>query len=211
MFKLFNPQYLFQLLSPCLLCEIGTRGKHSLCKECWEQLPWLKQAVQRNDLSVLVACHYAYPINHIIQQFKYEQKLHYQILLAEILQQLKFPKVQAIVPMPISKQRLTERGFNQSLLLAKLLSKQLRIPVWQPVQRLNERSQKGLSRLERFENIEQQFVAITQEKRRYRRVLIIDDVITTGSSISALSLVLKQLGCTSIYASCLAAASSTSY
>jgi len=113
--------------------------------------------------------------------------------------------------MPISKQRLTERGFNQSLLLAKLLSKQLKIPVWQPVQRLNERSQKGLSRLERFENIEQQFVAIPQEKRRYRRVLIIDDVITTGSSIHALSQVLKQLGCTSIYASCLAAASSTSY
>ncbi len=113
--------------------------------------------------------------------------------------------------MPISKQRLTERGFNQSLLLAKLLSKQLKIPVWQPVQRLNERSQKGLSRLERFENIEQQFVAMTQEKRRYRRVLIIDDVITTGSSIHALNQALKQLGCTSIYASCLAAASSTSY
>ncbi len=52
---------------------------------------------------------------------------------------------------------------------------------------------------------------MTQEKRRYRRVLIIDDVITTGSSIHALSQALKQLGCTSIYASCLAAASSTSY
>ncbi|MGK6699041.1 ComF family protein [Acinetobacter baumannii] len=196
MFKFLNPQYLFQLLSPCLLCEIGTREKYSLCKECWEQLPWLKQTIQRNDQSVLVACHYAYPINRIIQQFKYEQK---------------FPKVQAIVPMPISKQRLTERGFNQSLLLANLLSKQLKIPVWQPVQRLNEHSQKGLSRLERFENIEQQFVALTQEKRRYRRVLIIDDVITTGSSIHALCQALKQLGCTSIHASCLAAASSTSY
>ena len=44
--------------------------------------------------------------------------------------------------MPISKQRLTERGFNQSLLLANLVSKQLKIPVWQPVQRLNEHSQK---------------------------------------------------------------------
>lgn len=46
--------------------------------------------------------------------------------------------------MPISKQRLTERGFNQSLLLANLLGKQLKIPVWQPVQRLNEHSQKGI-------------------------------------------------------------------
>ncbi|MEX7542234.1 ComF family protein, partial [Acinetobacter baumannii] len=78
MFKFLNPQYLFQLLSPCLLCEIGKREKYPLCKECWEQLPWLKQTIQRNDQSVLVACHYAYPINRIIQQFKYEQKLHYQ-------------------------------------------------------------------------------------------------------------------------------------
>ena len=205
MFSFLNPQHLIQLLSPCLLCESDVREKHSLCKDCWKQLPWLKQTIQRNDQSVLVACDYAYPVSRIIQQFKYEQKLHYEILLGEILKQLKFPKVQAIVPMPISNQRLIERGFNQSLLLANILSKQLKIPVWQPVQRLAEHSQKGLSRLERFENIEQQFIALTQEKRRYRRVLIIDDVITTGSSIYALSQALKQLGCTSIYAACLAA------
>ncbi|MFV5344742.1 phosphoribosyltransferase family protein [Acinetobacter oleivorans] len=205
MFSFLNPQHLIQLLSPCLLCESDVREKHSLCKDCWKQLPWLKQTIQRNDQSVLVACDYAYPVSRIIQQFKYEQKLHYEILLGEILKQLKFPKVQAIVPMPISNQRLIERGFNQSLLLANILSKQLKIPVWQPVQRLAEHSQKGLSRLERFENIEQQFIALSQEKRRYRRVLIIDDVITTGSSIYALSQALKQLGCTSIYAACLAA------
>ncbi|MFV5549713.1 phosphoribosyltransferase family protein [Acinetobacter oleivorans] len=205
MFSFLNPQHLIQLLSPCLLCESDVREKHSLCKDCWKQLPWLKQTIQRNAQSVLVACDYAYPVSRIIQQFKYEQKLHYEILLGEILQQLKFPKVQAIVPMPISNQRLIERGFNQSLLLANILSKQLKIPVWQPVQRLAEHSQKGLSRLERFENIEQQFIALSEEKRLYRRVLIIDDVITTGSSIYALSQALQKLGCTSIYAACLAA------
>lgn len=205
MFSFLNVQHLIQLFSPCSLCELGAREKYSLCKDCWEQLPWLKQTIQRNNQSVLVSCDYAYPVNRIIQQFKYEQKLHYQILLAEILKQLKFPKVQAIVPMPISNQRLIERGFNQSLLLANILSKDLKIPVWQPIQRLNEHSQKGLSRLERFENIEQQFVPHHKEKRRYRRVLIIDDVITTGSSIHALSQALKQLGCTSIHMACLAA------
>ncbi len=205
MFNFLNFQHLIQLFSPCSLCELGTREKYSLCKDCWEQLPWLKQTIQRNNHSVLVACNYAYPVNRIIQQFKYEQKLHYQILLGEILKQLKFPKVQAIVPMPISNQRLIERGFNQSLLLANILSKHLKIPVWQPIQRLNEHSQKGLTRLERFENIEQQFLPHHQEKRRYRRVLIIDDVITTGSSVHALSQALKQLGCTSIHTACLAA------
>ncbi|MDV8151733.1 phosphoribosyltransferase family protein [Acinetobacter pittii] len=205
MFNFLNFKDLIQLFSPCSLCELDTREKYSLCKDCWEQLPWLKQTIQRNNLSVLVACNYAYPVNRIIQQFKYEQKLHYQILLGEILKQLKFPKVQAIVPMPISNQRLIERGFNQSLLLANILSRYLKIPVWQPIQRLNEHSQKGLTRLERFENIEQQFLPHHQEKRRYRRVLIIDDVITTGSSVHSLSQALKQLGCTSIHTACLAA------
>ncbi|MCU4708905.1 ComF family protein [Acinetobacter pittii] len=205
MFNFLNFQHLIQLFSPCSLCELDMREKYSLCKDCWEQLPWLKQTIQRNNQSVLVACNYAYPVNRIIQQFKYEQKLHYQILLGEILKQLKFPKVQAIVPMPISNQRLIERGFNQSLLLANILSKHFKIPVWQPIQRLNEHSQKGLTRLERFENIEQQFLPHHQEKRRYRRVLIIDDVITTGSSVHALSQALKQLGCTSIHTACLAA------
>jgi len=189
MFNFLNFQHLIQLFSPCSLCELGAREKYSLCKDCWEQLPWLKQTIQRNNQSVRVACDYAYPVNRIIQQFKYEQKLHYQILLGEILKQLKFPKVQAIVPMPISNQRLIERGFNQSLLLANILSKHLKMPVW----------------LERFENIEQQFFPHHKEKRRYRRVLIIDDVITTGSSIHALSQALKQLGCTSIHMACLAA------
>ncbi|AUT33004.1 amidophosphoribosyltransferase [Acinetobacter pittii] len=205
MFNFLNFKHLIKLFSPCSLCELDTREKYSLCKDCWEQLPWLKQTIQRNNQSVLVACNYAYPVNRIIQQFKYEQKLHYQILLGEILKQLKFPKVQAIVPMPISNQRLIERGFNQSLLLANILSRHLKIPVWQPIQRLNEHSQKELTRLERFENIEQQFLPHHQEKRRYRRVLIIDDVITTGSSVHALSQALKQLGCTSIHTACLAA------
>ena len=88
MFDFLNFKHLIQLFSPCSLCELDTREKYSLCKDCWEQLPWLKQTIQRNNQSVLVACNYAYPVNRIIQQFKYEQKLHYQILLGEILKQL---------------------------------------------------------------------------------------------------------------------------
>jgi ComF family protein len=108
--------------------------------------------------------------------------------------------------MPISTDRLVERGFNQTLLLAQALSKSLNLPIWQPVQRLAQHSQKGLSRIERLENIEQQFVAIPPNHLRYRKVLIIDDVVTTGSSITALSHVLQQLGCQQIYSICLAAA-----
>ncbi len=208
MFKLLgrSAQQLFDYFTPCSLCDIGMKRQFGVCQSCWQQLPWLKQTIERNQQQIMVACHYQYPIDRIIQQFKYEQKLHHQRLLNGLLLQSRLPKVHAIVPMPISTDRLVERGFNQSLLLAQALSEHLNIPVWQPVQRLAQHSQKGLSRLERLENIEQQFIAAAPNQIRYRKVLIVDDVVTTGSSITALSQVLQQLGCQQVYSLCLAAA-----
>ncbi len=208
MFKFIgrSTRQLFDYLTPCSLCDIGIKRHFGVCQSCWEQLPWLKQSIERNQQQIFVACHYQYPIDRIIQQFKYEQKFHHQRILEGLLQQVKLPKVHAIVPMPISTDRLVERGFNQTLLLAQALSKSLNVPIWQPVQRLAQHSQKGLSRIERLENIEQQFVAAPPNHLRYRKVLIIDDVVTTGSSITALSHVLQQLGCQQIYSICLAAA-----
>ncbi|USA46924.1 ComF family protein [Acinetobacter sp. C26M] len=201
-----SAQQIFDYFTPCSLCDIGMKHQFGVCYSCWQQLPWLKQSIERNQQQVFVACHYQYPIDRIIQQFKYEQKLHHQRMLNGLLLQLKLPKVHAIVPMPVSTDRLIERGFNQALLLAKALGSVLNVPVWQPVQRLAQHSQKGLSRLERLEDIEQQFVAAPPNQIRYRKVLIIDDVLTTGSSISALSKVLTQLGCQQVYSACVAAA-----
>lgn len=204
----------FQLLGqhglPCTLCEVAPRFQtYVLCKSCWQQLPWLQQTIQRHEQHIFVACHYQYPIDRVLQQFKYEQKLHYQTLLHQTLDQLKLPKVHAIVPMPISSKRLIERGYNQALLLAEHLSKSLHVPVWQPVERLEQHSQKGLSRVERLDHIDQQFVISTPPKIRYRKVLIVDDVVTTGSSIDALRQALHQVGCKQIYACCVAAAGQT--
>ena len=195
-----------QRLSPCVLCGIDHQRHHSLCTDCWHQLPWLKQNIQRQEMQIQVACHYAYPMDRIIQKFKYEQQLHFQSVLVGSLIDLKLPKIQAIVPMPISSQRLAERGYNQSLVLAKILAKQLKIPVWQPVARLAQHSQKGLSRIERLDQIEQQFVIATKTRVRYRTVLMLDDVVTTGSSLHALKQKLEQLGCQKIYAACITSA-----
>ena len=193
---------------PCQFCGLE-RGRHSsLCQDCWNQLPWLKHSVQRQEIEIQVACHYAYPIDRVIQQFKYEQQLHFQILLTGLLKQLNYLQIQAIVPMPISTQRLAERGYNQSVVLAQRLGQHLNIPVWQPIQRQHQHSQKGLSRLERLDHIEQQFKIAPRNALRYRRVLMLDDVVTTGSSLKALEQALTELGCRKIAAACIAAAQS---
>jgi len=208
MLQFINPllHKALQSISPCQLCNVEQQQIHAVCEDCWRQLPWFKSTVQRQEIEIHSTCHYDYPIDRIIQKFKYEQQLHFQQLLAGALMQLRLPKIQAIVPMPISKQRLAERGYNQSLVLGKILAKQLNLPIWQPITRLQQHSQKGLTRLERIENIQQQFQINTTSKLRYRRVLILDDVVTTGSSIFALKQKLEQLGCQKVYAACIASA-----
>lgn len=193
-------------LQPCQLCHNDYQTIYSVCQDCWNQLPWAHQTIQRQEMQVQIACHYDYPMDRLIQLFKYEQKLYLENLLAGTLISLKLPKVSAVVPMPISTDKLVQRGYNQSLLLAKQVAKHLQVPVWQPVSRLKQHSQKGLSRLERIEDIEAQFQISTSSKLRYRKVLIIDDVVTTGSSIRALNQKLEELGCQQIYTACVAAA-----
>ena len=208
MFQLINRilQKSVQSMSNCLLCGIDQQQYHSLCNDCWEQLPWFKQHITRHEQQILCAHHYQFPIDRVILTYKYEQQLQYQNLLAHSLLNLRLPKVQAIVPMPISTQRLADRGYNQMLIIAKIMAKELNIPVWQPINREAQHSQKGLSRIERIENIENQFQIISTERRKYKKVLIIDDVVTTGSSIHALIRTLNELGCQQIYSACIAAA-----
>lgn len=195
-----------QSISPCLLCGIDKQQQHSLCTDCWNHLPWYKQYIERHSQHILCAHRYRFPIDRVIQTYKYEQQLQYQNLLAYSLLNLRLPKVQAIVPMPISTDRLNERGYNQILIIAKIMARELKIPVWQPVIRAAQHSQKGLTRIERIENIENQFQMIKTERRKYKKVLMIDDVVTTGSSVHALTQALESLGCQQIYSACIAAA-----
>lgn len=205
---LFQP--LAQLLRPgfnCLLCGLDVQQTHGLCHDCWQQLPWLEQPqLIRQEQAVHAILHYRFPVDRMIHHFKYEQQLALRTILSHCLLQSKLPRVQAIVPMPISEQRLIERGYNQMQLIAELMAKRLHLPVWQPVLRSAQHSQKGLSRVERLENIEHQFHPIPSERKKYRRVLLIDDVVTTGSSLSAMKNALLRLGCQQIHCLCIAAA-----
>lgn len=207
MFKLLAHSHtLFKKLLPCQLCGSAAQQRYRVCEDCLQQLPWLKTSICRQETDIQVACHYRYPIDRMIQQFKYEQQLHYQPLLAGSLCELSYPRVQAIVPMPIAAERLAERGYHHTLLLAQVLARHLQVPIWQPVARRHQHTQKGLSRLERLENLDQQFQLRPDAGRPYRRVLIVDDVVTTGSSIRALKQQLEQFGCQKVYAVCIASA-----
>lgn len=108
-----------------------------------------------------------------------------------------FPKApDLIVPVPLHKRRLRHRGFNQSLLLSREVSKALSVPLdYINLKRVRETEQQiNLTALERVRNVSGAFETGRAGVFKGRQVLLVDDVFTTGATITECSRVLKRAG-----------------
>lgn len=100
-----------------------------------------------------------------------------------------------IVPAPLHWMRWLQRGFNQSNLLARELQRRVRVPIVRALRRLRmTRVQAGLSRAGRRANVAGAFRARKSAGVRNRRVLLVDDVLTTGATANACAATLKRAG-----------------
>ncbi len=109
-------------------------------------------------------------------------------------------QVDAIVPIPIHPSRRRKRGFNQAEVLAKIVGERLGIPVMPELLVRTKKTlpQKELSATERLKNLSGAFAA-GEIPTDIRRVLLVDDIYTTGSTIEACSRVLRSAGVETIY------------
>ena len=105
-----------------------------------------------------------------------------------------------MVPVPLSKQRLYKRGYNQSELLAREVSKQTGVPVLNRfvVRERDTVAQKELNPTERQNNLKKAF-KIAQNDVKLSTIIIIDDIYTTGSTVDAVARLLKKAGVKKIY------------
>ena len=178
----------------CSLCALPIMEPEStlLCADCLKSPPVFDRC-----LSAFV---YAQPLEWMIQQLKFNEKLSYAPLLSSLMLSYLQEKVvgqlqaDAIIPMPLHPKRLKERGFNQSLLLLESIAVEMGIPVdSSSCQRIRDTPhQTGKTAQQRRKNIKGAFQFDNQ--KGYKHVIIFDDVITTGSSVSELSKVLKRSG-----------------
>lgn len=103
---------------------------------------------------------------------------------------------QLVIPVPLHPSRLAHRGYNQSALLGAVVASQLRVPLLARALRRCRatKPQQGLDRSRRAANVEAAFAARAPDVVRGRRVLLIDDVVTTGATLAACARALYAAG-----------------
>jgi ComF family protein len=146
-------------------------------------------------------------VRQVIHDFKYRHQIYLRHLVARWLyaafndERLQGRQFDIIVPVPLHPTRQRERGFNQAGLLAELLSAQVSIPCKPVLKRIRyTTTQTALDRAERMENLHNAFRLRKNADVRGLRVLLIDDVLTTGSTLSECARVLKRAGAISVHA-----------
>lgn len=148
--------------------------------------------------------HYEGVIRECVHALKYEENRGLGELLSRwltpLVREAGWP-IDFVAPVPLSKQRQHARGYNQSALIARPLAARINAPynIYGMQRVLDTPSQVGLSAEDRRKNVAGAFIAMP-ELVRLQNILLVDDVMTTGSTLSACAQALLTSGAKTVYA-----------
>jgi len=198
-------KFLLDFIFPqhCLHCETFVDQSETFCKKCLSQLEFVGEISSRklftNSSLSQIFCAFRFDsvLQLAIHKWKYEgwTKLT-PFFAAAMTKAVKASEFDLIIPVPLHRVKKRDRGFNQSELLAKFIAEKTGIP-HNPnaIQRRRyTKTQTKLSAEERMENVSEAFVAVKPEILQNKTVLLIDDVLTTGSTISECANVVLSAG-----------------
>ena len=208
------------LAQPCVLCGARVRGS-LICSACAADLPRLPAercpqcALPSHGGAVCGSClkrpprfergvavyRYGFPLDVLIQHCKYGGAQELARLFAEALAQelADRPRPDLIVPMPLHPARLRERGFNQALEIARRLGHRLNLPCRHACSRVRDTPpQAGLDLKARKRNLRGAFVC--DEDLTGKRIALVDDVMTSGSSLNELAQAARRAGAVEVSA-----------
>lgn len=209
----------------CPFC--GKVSKEAVCSTCVAKVVYIREPrckkcgkpIRKETMEYCLDCAHTYhyydrgyalwlhrePVSTSIYQFKYHNRRIYGRFYAEELAKvygntLQRWNIQTIIPIPLSKKRRRQRGFNQAEVVANHLGKLLNIPVdSRHLARVRDTSpQKKLDPAKRRENIKKAFVWRGNSQIK-GPVLLVDDIYTTGNTIDSAARVLKRAGAGKVY------------
>ena len=146
-------------------------------------------------------------VRRLVHEFKYGYRAYLRHVIAGWLcaalddPRLRGRAFDCIAPVPLHPARQRERGFNQAELLGQLVAARTGVPLRRLLERTRyTTTQTAFDRAERMKNLRNAFHLRKKADVRGLRVLLIDDVLTTGSTLSACARVLRRAGASSVYA-----------
>lgn len=213
----------------CMLCKAHSHRHLDLCRACEQDLPWIRTGCQicqlplerlgeqpvicgqcLTDPPVFDACRapfaYREPVMGMIRRFKHYRGFREGWVLAELLAAHLQDSLRSgnhpdlIIPVPTHWRRRWQRGFNQTELLARQLSRRLDIPMRRDILRVTHHhpTQQGLGKSERRSNLHNTFTlknsATLKGAVEGLHLALLDDVVTTGATADELARLLKRHG-----------------
>lgn len=217
----------------CLLCGEPSGQPHPLCVACECALPWLEEQCLRCALplpmqglvcaacsrrppafeQVIAAWHYGFPVDTLISRFKHQRQWPLGHLLSQQLgMALQYRYAEGLsrpdklLPVPLARGRLRQRGFNQAGMIAQWLSAQLGVRCdEQLLQRPHDTpAQQTLGAKARGRNLLRAFSLNADAQVEGLHLAVVDDVLTTGATAQALAVLLLKAGARRVDLYCLA-------
>lgn len=199
------------------MCVICSSSESVFCNECRVQriTPLISRCVFCNTLTnsdkVCSLCSRKHKVNHvwsvteyrnveaIIKKYKFERaRALFKPLAEEMLEVIGYADIDVVVSVPTAPSRIRTRGYDHAQLLGRYIANKYDVPYLRPLIHVGSLKQIGASRTQRFRQAEETYKPKTKVSIKNLRVLLVDDVVTTGATISACAKQLKAVGAKSI-------------
>lgn len=214
---------IFDFILPRLCASCGTKltkEEKVICNHCKEQLTfadnerlekeYLRKFSKNNSIdgfTSLFVFETGTSIQDLIHSVKYDNKFRNgnyigQQIAANLKDRILSWQPSFIIPVPLHSLKKAERGYNQSYYIAKGISSVLKIPVKQNIIKRNRytQTQTKLNMDERRENMRNAFLLRNNKVIKSSRIILLDDVITTGATVSECGRILKENGADKVFA-----------
>lgn len=174
-------------------CALCSRLPKPICESCWEQLAFSPRDVYKGELAGVAICDYGGQIADLLNEFKERGQAKLGKLLADQIPRLvEKPPVTAIAFAPSSRKNFAKRGFVPAKVIASRLSRAWYLPLVEIHFSVDREDQSELDKLHRLDNR-----AGTMRLRRPllgKRVLLVDDIVTTGATLSEMARAIGESG-----------------
>jgi len=193
----------------CIFCNkiFDSNTDIYICKDCYSAIEFKEGGFIKSGTghdyfdSIVCVCEYTGIVKDAIKRYKFSNKPAYYrtfsgLLLSKIKEMTDYRLFDTIISVPLHPIRERARGYNQSFLISMELSRQLGIKEGSKLlsRTKNTHSQSLLQRKDRLINVKGAFMVNDASKIKGKTVLLVDDVLTTGTTLNECSRVLKQAG-----------------